>query len=181
MFLILFIYNMANIHELKSMTSNILNEFLFPVITKMVVEYYIDTVPLVFHQYVSCRTHAADIICYKVMDVLEWEACLEACKRNKTKIKKMRIYFKFDGEGQSKSVDDVIDGIKVSDDKKLKESLEIIYPRYIGNDIDVFDTLKCALFDEKFTDIYAHDYSMDSSTQWLSNKPCNKLIGRIKR
>lgn len=175
---------MASIYELKNTTTNVLNDYLFPVISKMVVEYYIDSVPLVFHSYVPNMDHAPDVICYKAVEVSEWNECLDAYKQD-PRCHSARVSFRFDCMEHEVSIGDLMNSIKVSSDPKLKQALEMIYPKYIGSDIDVYDTLKCALLGTEYPDALTCDirewtheeHNLNASTQWLSNEPCKKLIG----
>lgn len=56
----------------------------------LTMQYYLETVALVFRGVALDADHQSDIVCYKAMDRLEWEACVERVGRLTQEIEQQR-------------------------------------------------------------------------------------------
>lgn len=166
---------MTSFKQLRDETTNVLNDILYPVLTKIVGEYYLETIALIFKEELSNREYVAETICYKAMDVVEWWACVDSYEKNKKKFNSLPVFFKCNRGKYVTNVELMMDSrcIHSVRNKKLKDALEIIYPQYIGNDIDVFETLKDVLLHGKSRTKKEMLHEMnevddDGSEQWLA-------------
>ncbi|AYV83141.1 MAG: hypothetical protein Hyperionvirus4_106 [Hyperionvirus sp.] len=159
---------MTSIHQLKTTAANALDHLLIPSIISIIGEYYLESVALIFHGTGVCGgDYEPDVICYKAMDILEWNSCVEEYLKNKSKYEYKSLQFSFNAY---RTLRDIFECIKISNDNKLKAALDIIYPKYIGTDIDVFYGLKSILLEGKSGNeddaAYFHVWQ-HSSRQWL--------------
>jgi hypothetical protein len=127
-----------NFIELKKVVKKEIGKYLPPPLTQLTMEYFLKTVALCWRDTTGDRDHISADVCYKAMDLVEWENLV----RDIIKKKKFddSVKLDYDGEAETK-VSEILKHTTVITTEPLLTALEYISPHYLGNDIDVFEGL----------------------------------------
>lgn len=163
-------------HDLRQMATRELTRHLVATdVVNVVMDFYLQTVALVFRGRCDRMCRPAWVTCYKAMDIVEWDALwqdvdtwVDESKENQ----KTHIHFNYDGhDGASLSCVKVLKCIKVFDDPRLVKALELISPSYLGNDLDIFAALAETIHPKKVISNNADNTDNDDDAK---DKCCDK-------
>ena len=91
---------------------------------------------------VGRRNKQDDVVCYKAMERQRWKSLVEDVIDQLNNSMVRIIYFDCNYHKSYLDIDSIITSTTVITDTSLVDALERIYPRYLGNDIDVFDVME---------------------------------------
>lgn len=157
--------NKVNFFNLKKVTEEELQKYFPPPLKKMVMEYFLHTVALIYRWYSKDNWQRSSVVCYKAMDLVEWENMARHFSKG---YEQYNIYFSFDWR-QYTLPREIIKDTQIFNDPRLLSALEILSPNYLGNDIDVFDKLVSIMepIDTNDDDDYDDDdYVKDDKEIW---------------
>lgn len=149
----------GNLARVRQSVSEALGSVCFrhiTLLTRLTMDYYMETIALIFRGVTNDRDHNSDIVCYKAMDRLEWEACVDQVDRLVEEFEQRRDAVRKQYEAEKKTA------------------------RQAGRSISRrprFERLPCIFFDY---DCGEHDMELSLVLKWTTVKSDPQLVHALE-